>query len=66
MKDLNEFGVQEIEIKKLKIIEGGEKASYLGYHWGNYDNELMYAAEAVWNLGVLTANGGIWVYNQFQ
>ena len=64
--NLENLGVQEMNAQEAMNIEGGGKVGYLGYHWGNYDNELMYAAEAVWNGGVLVANGGIGLWNLFQ
>jgi hypothetical protein len=56
------------ELSKIETIEiyGGAKVDYLKYSWSGTKNEIVYACEALYNLGILAANGGIWVWNQFQ
>ncbi|WP_235819750.1 hypothetical protein [Flavobacterium davisii] len=48
----------------MREVEGGKgRYGYWDYSWTNTSNPLIYAGEAVWNLGVLTVNGAAWVGN---
>jgi hypothetical protein len=56
------------ELSKIETIEiyGGAKVDYLKYSWSGTSNPLLYFAEATANGIKAVANGGIWVWNQFQ
>ncbi|OWP84074.1 hypothetical protein BWK59_07160 [Flavobacterium davisii] len=61
MKNLN---LVELNAQELREVEGGKgRYGYWDYSWTNTSNPLIYAGEAVWNLGVLTVNGAAWVGN---
>jgi hypothetical protein len=65
---LENLNVAELSVQNLQTIEGGladpPKYGYWGYSWSGTENELVYAGEAVWNLGVSLVNGAAWIGNQ--
>ena len=63
MKNLENFGIQELNAKELININGG--AEYADYVWSGTSNPIQYAGEAVYNAGVSLYNAGVWVVNLF-
>ncbi len=64
--DLNKYGVQEMNTNEMKKIDGGKQVPYMEYNWSGTDNPIIYGLEAIGNGCILIANGGIWIWNQFQ
>jgi hypothetical protein len=64
--NLNNLNLVELNAQEVQEVDGGEdKYGYYSLYWSGTDNELQYAGEAVWNLGVMAVNGSAWIANQF-
>ncbi|PCI32953.1 MAG: hypothetical protein COB60_08465 [Flavobacteriaceae bacterium] len=58
MKNLENYGVQELNGKEIMEIDGGGFWEDLtsGTSWSGTSNKLIYAGEALYNGGVMTGN----------
>ena len=67
MKNLENYGVQELNAKEVVSIDGGyEYIDWVSWPSGASGNNVgagLYVAEA--NICVGIANAGIWIANQF-
>jgi hypothetical protein len=66
MKNLQNYGVQELNAFEIENINGGtEYYDWFSFPPGGEGNAVVGIAVAVGNAGVAVANAGIWIWNQF-
>ncbi len=65
MKNLEKFGVQELDAVEGMIINGGTDIPYAEFSHNNeaLNNPVSAVGVGIYNAGVAVYNGGVWVVN---